>query len=146
MGKRDLGRVTGKQRSFTRFQEKILSADVTSDGVIAELTFSNLKAGKFYRYSYQLNFHTNSSDGLIRVVIDNGTTEIGRSSRQASSTGTTDNIWSLCALFRAVDSILTIETASASVNAFLEGNGTRVNGSFAQIEELPDHVEVTDFN
>lgn len=127
-------------------QTKLLSADVTSDGVVSDLTFNNLEIGKFYSIQLQHRFVHVSDQNGTSLVIANGATTIGQVQHDPSENTTTtvhgdSGSWD----FRATDTSLTFTIAGAAATRFLGGNGTK-NETFATLIELSNRKETTKFS
>ena len=125
---------------FNKWQTKILSADVTSDGVISDLTFNNLVIGRTYRVCGQISFEVLlAGTDLVFANIINGAQDIATS---AAATEIGGKIAAgINAIFIATATSLTCSASSASpTTSRIEGNGTRTQ-TFIQLEELTSHSE-----
>lgn len=141
--------VLGAVKERNRVQTKILSADVTSDGAISDLTFSNLVIGKWYEVTgkMRLSNDASSSDSIVYVDVTHDSISIDRALFQIneSSDTTVDTaILPVSSKFKATASSLTFVAVSASVNSRVEGSGSRVE-TYVQLEERNDLTETTDF-
>lgn len=131
-------------------QVKTLSADKTSTGVMADLTFNNLVIGREYVLSGQIlhNDDTNGVDRFISIVqIKNGATQIGRSSVVFFDNGTLHDDFgaglAVNAPFTATDVTVTFDYTSRT-NMMILGNGSR-GETYIALTELEDTEPTTDF-
>lgn len=121
-----------------RIQTKILSADVTTDGVVADLSFSNLTKGKWYAINGSLQVQDVFTINIIHggAIIDQNINRTATSNTKTISTK-----------FKAATTSVTTETFSMASPDILFGNNTRQE-SYLQIEELNggEPEETLDFN
>lgn len=131
-------------REIRKFQEKILTGDITATGDVSDLTFNNLEIGKWY----SLNANFSMSDNITSAVItrirsgasDTGNIygkiqfQLGGSTQGTSTQG-------VAFLFQAVSSSLYFY-ADAPNN--INGNGTK-DQTFVQLIEVSDVLPTADF-
>lgn len=132
-----------------KIQTKILSANVTTNTTVSDLTFNNLTIGKWYELTGFLSIGLDQSgvnDDALTVTINNGATLISQHSITLGAPDTqTDRVdVPLSLKFQATDTMVTFVTTDASANSLLAGSGTRGN-TFAQLTELNDHESTTNF-
>lgn len=138
--------VTGEKN---KIQTKILLApNVTTNGAIAGLTFSNLVTGSWYELNGR--FALNVNDTVVDTTVEIQVTHNGSIIDTAifrSNDGTTSRDFaylSLSTKFQASASTVTFVANSASVNSYIAADGTRAN-TYVQIEERKDLVETSEF-
>lgn len=131
-----------------KIQTKILSADVTTDGVISDLTFNNLKVGKWYEVSGLVYFLVKNGgvDGNVNFEAVHNSSNIYFINFNMSDGGSSSNNAStaLSFKFQATATSLTFEASSNTTNTAILGNGTLAE-THVQIEERNDIIETTDF-
>lgn len=135
--------------SGNKIQTKILSANVTSDGVVADLTFNNLVIGKWYEISGQVSLHVDSgaSNTFVELRAVHDGIIIGRPYLLLQeSVDTSEDIvkQAISLKFLATDSTLTFEANSATASSFIDGDGSKAE-TYIQLEERNDLVETGDF-
>ena len=136
----------------TKCQTKILSAAVTANGVMSDLTFNNLTIGKLYRYNSKIQIYENPSpvSGFKEVYIDakNGSTLIDRIIERTDANNIDYYRVTVKAdkYFRATNTTLTTETASMNRTAIVGAVGLGTTYTYVELCELPDtYVETTEF-
>jgi hypothetical protein len=138
--------VTGEKN---KVQTKILSADVTTNTTMSDLTFSNLTVGKWYEVNGQflLTIDAGSPDDavLVNVVHDGTTITTANLNIEETSDSSPDSIsQKIIAKFQATATSLTFVSFSASANSYINGNGT-LGETWAQIEERNDLIGTSEF-
>jgi len=129
----------------SRFQEKVLSATVSTDVVATDLTWNGLVIGRTYRLGGQFSISIGADD-QVDVIIDNGATRIGRIVYEGSGGGASGNTrYGINILFVATATTVTYTVAGTGSGSNLNGNGTK-DQTFAQIEELDDTESTTAFS
>lgn len=135
----------------TKNQTKILSTNVSGTNTfVTELQFNNLEIGKFYRVSG--NYYTaiptgDTSQGMFFIDGTNfgdrvvGRVHISSDPADGGSHWCTPFSW----VFQMTDSTTLKVYSSATTSATIYGDGTR-QLTFATLEELPNHVETTDWD
>jgi hypothetical protein len=129
--------VVALPESKTLYQTKFLTADVTSLGVISDLTFNNLEIGKTYELVAQMSMQSGSTSGPT-LDFKNGSTIIAAC--QADGAGGVEASVFLAGTgaFIATDNIITAEATTATASNIIRGNGTsNVSGTRVQLRELP---------
>lgn len=127
-------------------QTKILSANVTTDTTISDLTFNNLTVGIWYTVNLHSNLVVDDAGGDDAVelnIVHNGIT-IGRAALTADLNGTTSITSTTNISFKATATSLTFVTTSASAAARVVGNGN-LFGTYVQLEERNDLRETDKF-
>lgn len=137
-----------KGEILNKIQTKFLEDDVISSGTIASLTFNALVIGKQYtiRMQTDLNVEVGANDIQVGLdIVHNGAT-IGRSELVINTSSTSGgNVTSgLVVNFTASATTLTFSAFSASINSFINGNGSAAE-TWVQIEERNDLIVTTDF-
>lgn len=129
----------------TKWQRKRLPAIVTVDGTISSLGFSNLVIGKKYKVKLFAQFLSNNSLNLGEIKINHNGSYIGAvlqnsptSAGDLYQTGYTEKT------FTAQATTVTFE-GTGLTNVWLVGTGTDER-TWSQLEEVPNHIETTDFN
>lgn len=125
----------------TKYQVKILGANLTTSGAVAALSFNNLTIGKTYRFVAQVNGDHNGVAGSVNLgfTFTNGATSIGRvynkdtSGQEEWSDGTES-------VFVATASVITSTLERAGGRIL--GDGT-LYGTYVILEELPNHEQTT---
>lgn len=121
------------------WQIKFLSADVISDVVISDLTYT-LTVGATYRITLKMNSRVTAADNDVAIDIKDGATVIGRLS--GDNNFTADMFNSSIIIRKMVNTALTFVAASATANALIAGNGAG-DETYVMIEKLPNHNETT---
>lgn len=130
-----------------KFQTKLLTADVTSDGTISDLTFSGLTIGKFYRFMLQADLRCDQSanDNEVQIQVVHNSVTIGKALHRNDAVNLDSLVTSsTTGIFEAAAATLTFNAVSASATSTINGANNR-NETYAQIEELNDIEETTDF-
>ena len=140
--------VIGAVKERNRVQTKILSADVTSNGTISDLTFNNLVIGKWYDVTgrFALFVNDSSADTTIQVTAshDSATVDVAVF-RSNDGTTTLDFAYLAVAFkFKATATTLTFTTSSASAASYVGGSNSR-SETYIQLEERNDLIETTAF-
>lgn len=131
-------------------QTKILSADVTSDITISDLTFNNLTVGKWYEVTGQIRTEGDqgASEDNVRVNANHNSTVIARHQTRAVDVSTDtfpdQFVIAVAFKFKAEATSLTFDVNSASANNFVAGNGT-LEETYIQLEERNDLRETDKF-
>jgi hypothetical protein len=132
-----------------RWQRRNLTSNVTSDGSVAALAFSNLVVGNIYELSGQIQMSINvgSADITAQALVTHNSATIQKctlQNRQTSSSVGDTGVSALSVKFVAADTTLTIVGANLSANSFI-GGGT--NGeTYAILTEVQNNAsETTDF-
>lgn len=140
--------VIGALREKNLVQTNTLSADVTSDGAISDLTFSNLTIGKWYEIRGQIYFGVNdgTSDSTIIVAHTHNSTTLYRNVIQLQNGTTTQDllIQQVSYVFQAAATSITFVVSSGSSDSYVRGAGDRAE-TFLQIEERNDLRETSKF-
>jgi hypothetical protein len=134
-----------KENRGTRFQTKTLSADLTAIQDIADLTFSNLVIGRSYRISGMLLWAGLAAGGdIVLASFYDGTSSdtVIHKSRLGDDIDVHSDSFSF--LYTATNTVMTTRWNSKAGSITLSGDGTR-SESYLQIEELPNHVQTSDF-
>lgn len=120
---------------ITYWQLKRMSSNTSAIGVIPSLTFNNLEIGKTYRVLLHVNFQ---GTGQKKIRAENGVAVVAVAEMSAGSTELNQDVM---AVFTASDTILTFFNATS--NSQIQGGGSDNEGTFAILEELPNHIETT---
>lgn len=123
-------------------ETKILSADVTSDIEMTDLTYSNLEIGKWYEVEGQflMTLDSGASNDAVVVSASHDGNVIGRTNFNIEETGDTspDAIFgNIHVKFQATSNTLIFSPLSASSSSFINGNGTQTE-TFVQLETRND--------
>lgn len=132
--------------SKTKYQTKILSANVTTTGAIAELTFTSLELGKTYEIIGQIAMLTTSGGGPTGVIREGGGTILA--GYQFDGGGGTEAGCSAIATgsFVATDTLVLLDATGANASSILEGNGTKNDsGTWLQLREFPLHEQTSEW-
>lgn len=124
-----------------KFQTKFLTADVTVDSDMTDLTFNNLEIGKTYRISGQVRSSSVGSAGA--VYFESAAAQAGTHyGRMRTALGNLlKDVQSPNIIFEAVSTTLFCHKAGSTT---ITGNSTTGN-TFITLEELPLHVETTEW-
>lgn len=128
-------------------QTKLLSADITSDTTMADLTFNNLVIGKRYEFRIQSFFDTTGSVGSSapEIQITHNSSVIGLLQYDPPSTDQGGGFTATTTgEFTATASTLTFVTSDVDSNGAIRGNNTR-SETYAQLKELNYTKETTRF-
>jgi hypothetical protein len=130
----------------TKYARKFLSSDKKSDGVMADLTYSNLTIGKQYKYTCK--FFMKVNDGAADVTVQADVTHDsviidsleffvrGGTLSESSHISSSD-------VFTATATTLTFVAAGASANSYIGGGTVETH---TLLEELPQHAITTDWD
>ena len=135
------------QGQTTKCQTKFLQANTNSNGVLADLTFNNLKTdGTKYRLCNLLDAQFAAGDNIALRAINNGVIVADRTVSLGSVSGGSVQQGYLCVTIVPTASILTHDIVSLSPANTVRGDGA-IGETFAELCELPDTViETTEFN
>lgn len=116
------------------FEEKILSADVTTNTTMSDLTVSNLVSGRRYKASGQFLLDgTGGADAIFVQIVHNGS-DVGWVGGNVDS-GEAD-YYSFSYEFTAAATSVTFVSNSIGASNSIRGNGGK-DESFIQIQEVP---------
>ena len=142
--KRQTFTVYGGYSEPNRVQRKTLSANVTSNGTVSELTFSNLTIGKFYEVTGQVHVIVGSGatdTGITLDPVHDGETLATPGVTVADGNTTADNSrLGVAFKFKATATTLTFVAGSATANSYIVGGGNR-SGTYIELEERNDLIE-----
>ncbi len=124
-----------------RFELKTLSSNITTDTVISDLTFT-LTPGHTYEITLICRVQIDPVDGLIDIAIKDGATTIENYRFDFVTSAGEVNSREFSFPYTMTSSSLTFESMSASVNAFIRGNGTRLE-THVIVKEIPNVIEGT---
>jgi hypothetical protein len=125
-----------------RTQKKILSGTVSSNGVIADLTYDQLVVGKRYQILAMFDASYSSSGDSIEVeAFENSIRVGGAITRYDSSSGTHIETLPLTTKFTAGSGTLTFEATFVGGSANLRTSNTQV-----VLTELNNDIETTDLS
>jgi len=141
--------VIGAVKEKNKIQTKTLSADVTTNTTISDLTFSNLVIGKWYDVTGKLYFQLDVivADSAVSVspthdssILDYYMVLINESS------DTSTDLFSIPVSFKfkATATSLTFVSSSTSTSSKIAGDNSR-GETYIQLEERNDLVETSDF-
>lgn len=138
--------VTTELAQKNKIQTKILSADVTTDTTVSDLTFTGLVVGKWYevRGLFRIQVNSGGSNPNLTVDITHDSTILKRVNYVSGGTNSAGVSLSGDIVFQATATTLTFETLAASANSFLRGNSTQQE-TFVQLEERNDLEETSEF-
>lgn len=126
------------------WQETTLTADVSSNGVIAQLT-TTLTASQTYRISgvFLSNLNNSGTDKSVELtILDGANTVMYFNSSVDGSSGGRIISKSFSTIYTMSGTSLTFSASNMSANGLWLGNGTR-DESYIIIEKLPNHNETT---
>ena len=110
-------------------ETKLLTSNFgTNNAVITDLTFTNLKIGRWYRISGNTAFGGEYLNvNRLQVTYKNGTTIVGKTFYYNYQAGGTSGYegYNVHALFKATDTTLTFNTESQISNCFLVGTNSK---------------------
>jgi hypothetical protein len=120
------------------FSTKLLTSNLTVDGVMNDLTFVNLEVGKEYRIGgvFAMQSSLASGNNEVFFVIDNGAQRVAIFALNSNNNG--DQRTGINEIFTATETSLTFTGAGTNVSTFIRGDGTR-NMTHITLEELPNH-------
>jgi hypothetical protein len=126
-----------------RVQRKERTSNFGGTGEITELTFNNLTIGQWYRSSGVIQISGTSASSTTHIELQTGSgTQISRLTFDGGTSGQHWNVAKWSFPFKA-----THATAKIQVSAFnateLTANGGK--SLFHVIEDMPNHVETTDW-
>ena len=126
-----------------KYQEKILSANATTNAIIPDLTFNNLVIGKQYRIYAQLLMNSVSLSVSVAHIIHDGVIIAATYNRASNSGGGEAARFGVEAFFTATATTVAVHKISGTS---IGGDGTKEN-SWARLEEIPDgkYVQTVDF-
>ena len=127
----------GRPKMVQKWMSRLLTADVTSDGTMGDLTFAQLEVGRVYEFKLQAHLFSNTGDQVATVnVVHDGTT-IGSIVRIGDSGSGTNGKVGISGIFLATATTLTFVAASASATSYISGNNDR-NKTYVQLVERND--------
>ena len=131
-----------------KFQTKILSSNVTSNGVVSDLTFNNLEIGKTYFLIGQASLLNNPSQGGPIGTLKNGSTVIGGLQYDSSSVADCSVDGAITGgYFVATDTTVVLDMSSTSGTQILEGDGTKGSGgTWLTLVEIPGAYETSQWD
>ena len=133
----DLTTETLAKNSLLQFEERILSADfTTNNAVVTNLTVSNLVIGKKYHIAGYIAFLAAASDTAVILTAKNGSTVVGSIRAGNSGGSATSGGPNLSIYFTATSNTLTFETSSFASGTSLRGSNTKED-TFIQVQEIP---------
>lgn len=116
---------------FEEPETKLLAADVTSNGVMSDLTFTGLTIGQLYRFNIHARIITDNGD-VVNIEIENGATQVGLV--QAGESGNATNFGaSDSGVFEATSDTLTFTAGSISGVSAIKGSSDR-RDTYVQLE------------
>jgi len=119
--------------------KKHQTADSTTNGTMADMTFGSLVVGNAYRYTFQLSYSVNVTDNVFTADIKNGTTVLNIARAHDDDSGGAIATVSYSEIFIATDAAMTIVTSGMSADAFIRGESGGKE-SWLMIEELTDYA------
>lgn len=117
-------------------EEKLLSADVTTNTTISDFTVSNLRVGSKYIVSGQMYIDTSGGGGADTIIVElthNGGVVGVVGSNQASGEA---NYYAVSCEFVATTTSLTFVSVGINAGNSIRGNGAR-SESYVQVQEVP---------
>lgn len=113
--------------------ENLLTSDVTSDGIIADLTFNNLVVGKYYTvYLHATLLKQAGAGGDVIVLIQHDGSTIGAADFRDGDTGLNKYRGSTVVTFQATATTLTFNGSSLTASDVVEGSSSK-NDTYAQL-------------
>jgi len=143
MNRKQLGRVQNQSFNNNSWVERILSADVTSDGAMSDLTVGNLKVGQTYLYILHPKFQA-STDVLVQIDVTHNGVIIDRSTQRQDGTDITGITPGITGFFTAVALDITFVANSAAAAGIIQGNGTK-SETWIQVVAMPGFIQVQGF-
>ena len=132
------------QGQTTKCQTKYLSANVTSNGVVAGLGYSGLKVGSIYKlYHNSRCVFTGSGVDNLGVNYQNGISFIDRTVCSGTSAGQSVSS-SIAHIFKATDTTLTATAESIGAGTYIFGDGSATKSTLC--EEPDTTIFTTEFN
>jgi hypothetical protein len=139
------------QPNFKKFQTKILTSDVTSNGDISDFQFDNLTIGKTYEVKGQLLYQsTASGEATFEIKYNDAASDAGNVYGRHikytdSSSGSENEMYYPSVVFTATTTSLYIRAQSSfSSTRKLLGNGLRTE-SYITLVEHNNYTEVDTF-
>lgn len=132
---------------MTKWQKKQITSNLTSDGFLTEMQFSNLDKNKSYKLTAHAFLGASGSSTGLHVDAYNGGTDAGDKLQTAlliyenPSSDAQNELVSMTVIFSPKsdgDSTLKFYGTLGSVSDFVGGSGR----TFATLEELPMHTQV----
>ena len=127
-----------------RVQRKERTTNVGSTGIISELTFNNLIVGNWYKSSGVIQISGTSAASTTHIELQ--TSAGSQIARLAFDGGTSGQHWNGSAWsfpFKATNSQARINVLALNATELTANGGASL---FHTMEDLPNHVETTDWN
>ena len=136
---------SGKNTIFAvpknQIETKILSADVTANGVISDLTFTGLEVGATYELRGRMAFVVNAGavDTTAQINVDNGAQNVELMFLRVDDGNTAQDLsyFAISNTFEATDTTLTFTGNSLSAISYIAGAGVR-GETYVQLEKRND--------
>lgn len=137
--------VWGTDNHNIKQQTVTLGSDSTGNGVIADLTLTNLVINRWYRLGGQWQIAgTIAALDSITIAIDNGSTRLAAQRMSKQVNGEIQSR-ALDILFQAKDAGVTITASSVTFGNVISGDDS-VNETHVKIEEIfPPHIDTDGF-
>lgn len=129
-------------RIKTRVQTRFLQSDFAANGVMTDLTFDNLEAGKIYRVKFH-QYRLGSSSSY-QVTVQNESQLLGVFDDPPDNTAQFRRNKVFDRTFTAEAGTVTFTTSSHDPGESYQGNGT-ASETYVTLEELNSYEETTDF-
>ena len=126
-----------------RIQRKERTTNVGGTGEITELTFNNLTIGNWYRSSGIIQMTGTTANSTTHIELQTGgSSQIARLAFEGGTSGTHYNVCRWSVPFKATHAVAKIQVLAHNASA-LDANGGK--SLFHVMEDLPNHVETTDW-
>lgn len=129
-----------------RVQTKILPSDFNATGstaTIASLNFNSLIIGKRYLVRYKFNITFGNNSAVINIAVNNGASQVA-DLRQASNNNVVSSRFGEIEFTASSSTVSVLVNNAGTVNSIIRGNNT-TRATYAEIEELNNTIETTDF-
>lgn len=142
-----VAQILADQSTQTKWQVKYLQANHQTTGAITDLTFNGLVVGKTYKATLHGNAAITTGSNSCRADIVHDGNTLARFEQQLDASGAQGrNSATTHAIFVATTTTVFVNAQVMSATSYLQGiGGADASRTWFMIEELPNHVETTDF-
>jgi hypothetical protein len=125
----------------TKYQRKYLTANQTAVGWVSDLRFNNLEIGKTYRFTGHLLTFGNGTH--INLLVQDGLTNFYADDGRFDTAGFRYQTHASDFIFTAEATTMGVYILGGSGAVLMYQNGSGIDSTYVQLEELPSHVQTT---
>ena len=132
--------------NLAKYGKHILTAAVTINGAMSDLTFNNLEVGKAYRVSGAISFKSDGSSGAeFEVTVKNGATILTTIPYSADLGASATSVSGLDIIFEAGDTAITFEISNIAAGHSVEGIAAD-SKTYAMLEENQMYQQTSEWD